>query len=298
MRLVGEWTLPGHSGPVYALACDYEKHTLFSAGADGYIAEWRCSSGKHARAIARTPNAVYSLHFIPQLGFLYVGESSGVIYILDLAQKKLNRSIRAHESSVFGLSSHPSEMEGWSSGRDGKFLFWDTERSEPFAAVKVSPAGLRGFILSIPRNAFLCAGRDGYIYEVGRTEKALLGQTKADPYFVFAIQGSPVNGTFATGGKSGVLKLWDSALNLVWEKPAHTLTLNTIAWHPSGKCLATGGRDSFIHIWHAHTGEKILTLTGHHRSVNALIWLGADMLASGGDDGLVKIWHLEGFPEK
>lgn len=296
MRLIGEWDLPGHSGPVYALACDYAHRALFSAGADGYIAEWRCTSGKHARALARTPNAVYSLHFVPGRGHLYVGESSGVVYVLDLSQKALRRSIRAHESSVFGLGSHPADPEGWSSGRDGQFLYWDTERSEPFAALRVTPAGLRDFILAPGRNSFFCAGRDGYVYEIGRAERTVHRQVQADPRFVLAIEASPGNGLFATGGRSGMLKLWDADLNLQWEKPAHTLTLNAIAWHPAGQVIATGGRDKLIHLWSACTGEKLLTLPGHLRSVNALIWISYDTLASGGDDGLIKVWHLEGLP--
>lgn len=298
MRLIGEWDLPGHSGPVYALACDYRRGALFSAGADGYIAEWRCTSGKHARAIARTPYAVYSLHFVPGLNHLYVGESSGIVYVLDLSQKALRRSVRAHQSSVFGLGSHPNDPEGWSSGRDGQFLFWDTDKSEPFAALHVTSAGLRDFILAPGCDAFLCAGRDGYVYEVRRAERAVCRRMQADPHFVFAIEASPNNGLFATGGRSGMLKLWTADLNLYWEKPAHTLTLNTIAWHPTGKVIATGGRDKLIHLWSAHTGEKLLSLPGHLRSVNALIWLNPETLASGGDDGLVKVWHLEGLPEE
>ncbi|MEN3041305.1 MAG: hypothetical protein ABDH66_07195 [Bacteroidia bacterium] len=297
MRLIGTWDLPGHSGPVYALACDYEGKSLFSAGADGYIAEWRCTSGKHARAVARTPNAIYSMHFVHKLCHLYVGESTGVVYVLDLGEKKLRRSIRAHQGSVFGLSSHPAEPEGWSSGRDGHFLYWDTERSEPFAQVHVTPAGLRGFILSPDLSSFICAGRDGFIYQIGRSDRALVKQVQADPHFVFAIQVSPKNGLIATGGKSGYLKIWDADLQLLWERPAHNFTLNAIAWHPNGHHLATGGRDKYIHIWDVRTGEKILTLPGHLRSVNALIWISTETLASAGDDGIVKMWLLEGFPE-
>ncbi|MCX8112470.1 MAG: hypothetical protein N3E49_04645 [Bacteroidia bacterium] len=298
MRLIGEWSLPGHSGPVYALTCDYVHRTLFSAGSDGYIAQWRCSSGKHAYAVARTPNAIYSLHFIPSNQNLYVGESSGTVYVLDLEHKKLKRCMRAHENGVFGLGSHPSDPEGWSSGRDGYFLFWDIEQSEPFAAIRVSSEGLRGFALSAQTNSFFCAGRDGYLYEIARSERGVRRKVQADPHFVLTVQTCPTNDWVASGGKSGALKLWTLDLELVWEQPAHTLTLNTIAWHPSGKYIATGGRDRLIHIWKADSGEKLLTLPGHLRSVNALIWISPDTLASGGDDGLVKIWHLEGLPEK
>ncbi|MCS7296654.1 MAG: hypothetical protein RMK19_04075 [Bacteroidia bacterium] len=298
MRLIGEWDLPGHAGPVYALACDYEQHVLFSAGADGCIAEWRCTTGKQARALARTPNAVYALHWVPALHHLYVGESSGTIYVLDLDSKVLRRSIRAHQSSVFGLASHPTDAEGWSSGRDGQFLYWDIEQSQPFVGIHVTPAGLRSFVLSPTGTDFLCAGRDGWIYEIQRSARQVTRRIQADPSFLMTIQSAPRQGLIATGGKSGLLRIWNKDLILLLERPAHTYALNAIAWHPSEKILATGGRDKLIHLWNPFTGEKLLTLQGHLRSVNALLWISTDTLASAGDDGLIKIWHLEELPDK
>lgn len=298
MRQIGVWDLPGHSGPVYALACDHERKVLFSAGGDGYIAEWRCLSGKHARAIARTPHAIYALHLVSDHQHLYVGESSGIVYVLDLSKSRLRRSVKAHQSSIFGLSSHPKDPEGWSSGRDGQFVYWDLNSSAPFASIPVTPRGLRGFVLSPHKESFFCAGRDGYVYEIPRATREVGRRIQADTEFVFTIQVAPQDGHLATGGKSGFLKVWSTELELIWERSAHTYTLNAIAWHPSSLYLATGGRDRLIHIWDARTGEKKLTLAGHQRSVNALLWVSPSMLASAGDDGLVKIWHLEGLPEK
>lgn len=294
MRLLGTWDLPGHGGPVYALACDEERNTLFSGGADGIIAEWRCTSGKQARAVARTPGAIYTLHWVPEREHLYVGESSGTVYALDLAEKKLLRAVKAHESAVFGLGSHPSAAEGWSTGRDGKFLYWDLQEARPYAAVSVTPAGLRGFARA--QESFFCAGRDGKLYQIARGQYHVSKSVVADPHFVFALQASPQETWIASGGKGGTLQLWTPDLELVWETPAHAYTLSALAWNPTGRILATGGRDRVIHLWDVEEQKKCLSLPGHVRSVNALLWLNAETLASAGDDGLIKIWHLEGLP--
>lgn len=296
MRILGEWDLPGHAGPVYALACNQENQRLFSAGSDGLIAEWRCLTGKQARAIAHIPAAIYALHWIAEKEHLYAGTSTGSVYALDLHHKCLLRAIQAHHSAVFGIFSHPTEKEGWTSGKDGQFLFWDTEKAEPFAAISVTEAGLRGFARLHARDTFLGAGRDGFVYEIDRKRRTVLRQVSADPHFVFAVQVAPNAAHIATGGKSGFLKIWNTDLSLIWDAPAHQLTLNAIAWHPGGQIVATGGRDRLIHLWDLQTREKKLTLTGHQRSVNALLWIEEDVLASAGDDGLIKIWHLEGLP--
>lgn len=293
MRLLGAWDLPGHCGPIYALACDYARGVLFSGGSDGIVAEWRCISGKQAQAVAHTPGAIYALHWVPQAQHLYLGHSSGTVYVIDLAGKKLRRAIKAHQGAVFGLSSHPTDWEGWSSGREGHFLFWDLEKSEPYAAVPVTPAGLRGFTLAQERNAFLLAGRDGYLYEVNRAKRAVSQAIAADPEVLFSVAVSPQGRWIATGGKRGILKLWNASLQLVWEASAHTYAINALAWHPEGRLLATGSRDRLIHLWDIETREKKLTLPGHQRSVNTLVWISPEVLASAGDDGLIKMWHLE-----
>ncbi|MCX7607242.1 MAG: hypothetical protein N2170_08275 [Bacteroidia bacterium] len=296
MRLLGEWDLPGHCGPIYALECDYERKSLFSAASDGLIAEWRCLSGRQARAIAHTPSTVYALHWLSAHELLYVGDSTGVVYVLDLKNKTLRRAIKAHQSAVFGIFSHPAESEGWSSGRDGKFIFWHVEESEPFANVYVTSAGLRGFILSPSFRGFWTAGRDGWVYEIDRARKEVVRRVQVDPQLVFSIQLSPLRSSVATGGKSGYLKLWSAEMELLWEEPAHGSALNALAWHPGGRLLATGGRDKQIHVWDVVNRERRLTLQGHQRSVNALLWITPDVLASAGDDGLIKVWHLEGLP--
>ncbi|MEN2992466.1 MAG: WD40 repeat domain-containing protein [Bacteroidia bacterium] len=293
MRLVGDWNLLGHAGPIYALTYDYASKHLYSGGADGLVAEWDSLKGQPARAIARVPAAIYALHWLPNSTQLYVGESSGRVYVLDLARKALVRLHQAHQGAVFGLFSHPTDAEGWSSGRDGHFLFWDTQASEPYARLLVSEAGLRGFALHPKGQHFLCAARDGCLYEIDRATRQVQRQIPADPELVFTVQYCPTSPLAASGGKSGTLRLWDADFQCVWEVAAHTYALNTLAWHPSGKWLATGGRDRLIHIWDVTKKVKRLTLRGHQRSVNALLWLGPDTLASAGDDGLIKIWHLE-----
>ncbi|MCS6790728.1 MAG: hypothetical protein NZ580_07100 [Bacteroidia bacterium] len=293
MRIIGEWDLPGHSGPVYALACDSKAKKLFSGGADGLVAAWSCISGKHAQAVAKTPNAIYALHWIASLRHLYVGESSGTVYVLDLAASQLRRAVKAHTSSVFGLYSHPTDPEGWSSGRDGRFLYWNTGESIPYADILVSEAGLRTFILTPDGEHFLCAGRDGILYEIHRKQQRIIRQIPAHKDVIFQVFFSPQGTLLATGDKAGVLKLWTPNLELLWEHKAHEWGLNALAWHRSGMILATGGRDHFIHLWDIQKRRKILSLSGHKRSVNALVWINEESLASASDDGLIRIWHLE-----
>jgi WD40 repeat protein len=111
---------------------------------------------------------------------------------------------------------------------------------------------------------------------------------------LFSLAVSLDEDTLWVGGQSGWLYAWnveDRTLRMAWE--AHERAVNALALHPTGKWLATASRDKRIHLWDTATGERVLSLSGHQRSVNALQWLDKEVLASGGDDGIIKIWHLE-----
>jgi len=294
VRLLGVWDLVGHTGPIYTLECDYERKLFYSAGADGIIALWSCISGKEALAIARTPTAIYALRYVPQTQTLLVGQTSGLIYALKPYEKKLLGAIQVHRAAVMGIQSHPTELEGWSTGKDGFFWYWDTALAKPTDSVEVTEAGLRGFVPLPKRKLFACAGRDGVAYIIDRQSRKIIQKLSVEKHPLFSLAVSPDEDTLWVGGQSGWLYAWnveDWTLRAAWE--AHERAVNALALHPRGKWLATASRDKRIHLWDTATGERVLSLAGHQRSVNALQWLDKEVLASGGDDGIIKIWHLE-----
>lgn len=77
----------------------------------------------------------------------------------------------------------------------------------------------------------------------------------------------------------------------------HVDYVNTLAWSPDGRWIASGACDGTVQVWEAATGRLYSTYLGHTDPVYALAWSpdGAS-LVSGGDDHSVQVWRaLDGI---
>jgi WD40 repeat protein len=67
--------------------------------------------------------------------------------------------------------------------------------------------------------------------------------------------------------------------------------VNSVAWSPDGKRLATGSSDKTAKVWDAASGQELLTLRGHDGSVTSVAWSpNGKRLATGSYDKTAKVW--------
>ena len=89
--------------------------------------------------------------------------------------------------------------------------------------------------------------------------------------------------------------------------PSYTTNykVNSAAWSPDGKFIASASSDGTIRLWDPETGEYRATLEGHNGRVNTAAWSpDGKTIASAGCDGTIRIWdvatakcwYIETFP--
>ena len=76
----------------------------------------------------------------------------------------------------------------------------------------------------------------------------------------------------------------------------HASFVNSVAFAPDGKTLASASSDRSVKIWDRHTGACLHTLTGHTSFVDSVCYASnGKILASAGYGGSIKIWHAKHY---
>jgi WD40 repeat protein len=71
-------------------------------------------------------------------------------------------------------------------------------------------------------------------------------------------------------------------------------SVRSVAFHPEGSRLATGGNSHEIQIWEPLSGQSVMTLSGHQEVIYSLAYShDGGLLASASGDGTVSVWNAE-----
>lgn len=155
-------------------------------------------------------------------------------------------------------------------------------------------------LLVITNNLINILNNQIFIYDL---EKKIQDyKITVDSANIRALSVSQKGDLFAIGDGKGKIIIYEfTAVSLIekYQFKAHKakkgLPVNSLAFSPNGKILASGGDDCKIKLWDPYTGQEVKTLDENSDYIIHIITFSPDgkLLASGDDEGYIKIWDIE-----
>ncbi len=298
LNMVMRHKLTGHNGAVFSVGPMEKEPYFFSAGGDGWVAQWDLHAPEVGRLVAKVETQLFSAIFLPRKNQMVLGNMNGGVHWVNLADPDSTQNIAHHQMGVFAFQQVDPFL--YSVGGDGKLTRWDIETGRTVESLYLSNQSLRTIDFSTQRNELAVGASDHNIYLLDQTTLALKHTFKqAHSNSVFSVKYHPSQALLLSGGRDAHLRAW-SLENYTAKKalPAHWYTINALQFSPDGHWLATSSRDKTIKIWDAQTLQlrKVLETVrdrGHVNSVNSLYWSSyQNLLISGSDDRTLIVWEL------
>jgi WD40 repeat protein len=292
-------SLTGHNDCVYTLEGSGSDHIFYSGGADGMVAEWDLTSPDTGQLIAKLPNSIYSMEYLPGQNQLLIGQNFEGVHLIDLSSKKEIASAKITEAAIFDIKAGPNHI--YIGTGDGTLVIIDKKDLSTIAKVKLSDKSLRCISLAWSRNVLAAGFSDNTIKLVDLDNFNVLHSLSAHQNSIFTITYSPDGCYLLSGGRDAHLKIWNvqDGYSLKESIVAHIYAINNICYHPSGKYFATCSMDKSIKIWNAENFRLLKVIdrarhAGHGTSVNKLFWSAyREQLVSCGDDRIISVWNLK-----
>jgi len=284
--------LRGHASRVTSSCWHPKGRRVATASIDGEIKIWNASPpplfSHGAATIAWHPD-----------GTQYASRIGKTIILCDLKAKLTSPTLLyKHEFNIVGAAWSPDGDTLSSISYDGQVQLWDAASRTSRKLVrtrlmwyKTRFPHLLAWSPDCRRLAMPHDNRDIQILDTatGKVERVL----RWDSQQLLSLAWSPDGKLLASGGRDGILRLWDPESGAEVSRMGNlslNYQINSISWHPDSSELACATSESGVVVW--RFGEdQWRYLPGHTTYVQSVAWSpDGTRIVSADESGSVRIW--------
>jgi WD40 repeat protein len=289
--------LSGHKDAVYTLERGAEAARFFSGSGDGMIVAWDLAAPENGELIARLPNSVYAMHYLPTADTLVAGHNYEGIHLLDWKNKKEVASLKVGTAAIFDIQSLGDKL--LLACGDGSVILINLKTLSIEKRIVAGEKSARTIAINAATGD-IAVGFSDYFIRVFDEHLSLKREWVAHKNSVFTLRYSPDHKQLLSGSRDARLNVWDvdAGYEKAGEVVAHMYAINHIDFSPDGKHFVTCSMDKSIKVWDAQAFRLLKVIdkarhAGHGTSVNKLLWTEYDnQLLSASDDRSISVWQV------
>ena len=258
-------TYRGHSADVLTLAWSPGGQYIATGGLDSTVQIWNPSNGATVYTYRGQSDAIFDLAWSSDGTRIASASNDGTVRIWDALTGRNIVTYTGPSSLRGGIAA--SNAVAWSLdglslaiGGLGPAVLIDTTTGKIIGYYGPNSGQAHAVAFS-PNRKYLAVGRDNTTVEVWEVA------TKTNVYIynghsgdVFTLAWSPDSKRIASGGADATVQVWDALtgnhaytyrghLDYYWGHLTSGQEVDTLAWSPNGKQIASGSTDNTVQVW-------------------------------------------------